>query len=197
LEQDRVFLLRQGEEPRGIIAAGWATGPSFEDAHWNDDSDGNAWYAPIRFDRVLNPATDPLLPSTAFRSGPLSRVRWNTQASGIEVPPDAAALLEEEWNCHLVRIDGTRPAQLDARCAPLVFFRVAWMDRYQGFAGGDTMTGGGAYVAENGFGHEMFNFRPFRGSLYGYVQPPGRRDRWDEARINLTRLGVEAGIDSL
>jgi hypothetical protein len=80
----------------------------------------------------------------------------------------------------------------DPFSTPLVFFRVARMDRYQGVAGGDTMTGGGAYVEEHGFGHEMFNFLPFQGSVYGYVQPPGRKDRWDEARINLTRLGAAA-----
>lgn len=26
--------------------------------------------------------------------------------------------------------------------------------------------------------------------MYGYAQPPGSRDHWDEARINLTRLGA-------
>ncbi|WP_161967496.1 DUF3883 domain-containing protein [Fimbriiglobus ruber] len=70
------------------------------------------------------------------------------------------------------------------------------MDRYRGVIGGDTMTGGGAYVAEHGFGHEMFNFLPFQGYVYGYVQPPGRKDRWDEARIKLTRLGA-SGSDIL
>lgn len=76
---------------------------------------------------------------------------------------------------------------------PVIFLRVAWMTRYQGIAGGDSPVGGGAYVAEHGFGHEIYNFQPFDGSVYGYAQPPGRKDKWSDAKINLTRLG--AGSD--
>lgn len=35
----------------------------------------------------------------------------------------------------------------------MIFLRVAWMTRYQGITAGDTPVGGGAYVAEHGFGH--------------------------------------------
>src|SRR5262245_3305193 len=80
--------------------------------------------------------------------------------------------------------------QLDPFSVPMIFLRIGWMDHYQGIAGGDTIASGGAYISEHGFGHEIFNFQPFRGTVYGYGQPPGRRDRWDEAKINLTRLGA-------
>ncbi|HVK18913.1 MAG TPA: DUF3883 domain-containing protein [Fimbriiglobus sp.] len=81
-------------------------------------------------------------------------------------------------------------SQPDPFAVRMVFLRVARMDRYQGVTGGDTMSGGGSFVADHGFGHEMFNYQPFQGTMYGYVQPPGGRGRWDEARINLTRLGA-------
>jgi hypothetical protein len=71
----------------------------------------------------------------------------------------------------------------------MVFLRIGWMTRYQGTSGGDTISGGGAYVTEHGFGHEIFNFLPFRGAMYGYVQPPGRENRWQETTIRLERLG--------
>ena len=85
--------------------------------------------------------------------------------------------------------------QPDPFAVRMIFLRVAWMNRYQGFTGGDTMTGGGAYVAEHGFGHEMFNFRPFQGSVYGYGQPPrgGRRIEYHRASINIDRLDAAPG----
>ncbi len=64
------------------------------------------------------------------------------------------------------------------------------MDRYQGLTNGDTISRGGGYITDHGFGHEIFNFQPFQDKVYGYVQPPGRKDRWEEAKINLNRLGA-------
>lgn len=79
----------------------------------------------------------------------------------------------------------------------MVFFKVGWMDRYQGISGSDTISSGGAYVAEHGYGHEIFNFQPFQNTVYGYVQPPGHKDQWEAARINLTRLGALADDESV
>jgi len=76
--------------------------------------------------------------------------------------------------------------------SPMIFLRVAWMTRYAGIAGGDTPVGGGAFVAEHGFGHEIFNFQPFQNAVFGYAQPPGRKDKWSDAKINLTRLDSSA-----
>lgn len=82
--------------------------------------------------------------------------------------------------------------QPDPFATPMILFRIAWMTRYQGMVSGDTPVGGGAYVAEHGFGHEIFNFQPFQRAMYGYGQPPGRKDKWSDAKINLTRLGAGA-----
>src|SRR5262245_49145268 len=81
--------------------------------------------------------------------------------------------------------------------SPLLFLRVGWMDRYEGVAAGDSITGGGAYIAEDGFGHEVFNFKPFNGVVYGYAQPPGRKNQWEKARIDLTRIGADRRAESL
>ena len=49
---------------------------------------------------------------------------------------------------------------------PLLVLRVGYMDRYEGPA---TITSGGAYIAANGVGGEVFNFKPSRGKCYGYA----------------------------
>ena len=85
---------------------------------------------------------------------------------------------------------------MDEECDPfdqkMVFLRVGWMHRYRGITGGDTISGGGAYVTEHGYGHEVFNFQPFKEAMYGYVQPPGHHERWMNGKINLSRLGASA-----
>lgn len=87
--------------------------------------------------------------------------------------------------------------QPDPFSVRMVFFRVGWMDHYQGITENDTISSGGAYIAQHGFGHEIFNFQPFQGAMYGYVQPPSRRDRWNAAKINLARLGAMADHRSI
>jgi len=50
--------------------------------------------------------------------------------------------------------------------APLLVLRVGYMERYDG---PDTITSGGAYIAENGVGGEVYNFKPSYGKCYGYA----------------------------
>jgi hypothetical protein len=64
------------------------------------------------------------------------------------------------------------------------------MDQYRGVTADDTPSGGGAYVRERGFGHEAFNFEPYRNEYYGYVQATG-------SGVNLQRLGGAPGDDQL
>ena len=69
---------------------------------------------------------------------------------------------------------------------PRVFFmNVGWMTAYEGLKG-DTITGGGEYVTKHGFGHEIFNFKPYRGRYYGY-------GRAANDTIALERLGAPEG----
>lgn len=54
------------------------------------------------------------------------------------------------------------------------------MEQYDGVAG-DQPSGGGSFIATEGYGYEIFNFRPFGGHFYGFVESHGR--------IALERLG--------
>lgn len=47
----------------------------------------------------------------------------------------------------------------------------------------DQIVGGGSFVQEHGFGHEIFNYQSYSGHLYGYVQPVGKT-------IRIERLGA-------
>jgi hypothetical protein len=87
---------------------------------------------------------------------------------------------------------------MDAASSPTIFLRIGWMSRYRGLTVGDEIKGGGAFVAEHGYGHEIFNFRPFEGRVYGYVQPPGTAyNDQPGSGIDLQRLGAGRGDDSL
>ena len=98
---DRVFLLRQGSEPRGIMASGAARSRVYEDSHWERGRRGSANFVDVRLDTLLDPEQDGVLPLARLRSGALREVHWSTQASGIEIPPAAAVALEQAWSAHL------------------------------------------------------------------------------------------------
>ncbi|MDN2583101.1 DUF3883 domain-containing protein [Aquibium sp. ELW1220] len=54
----------------------------------------------------------------------------------------------------------------------IIVFHTAWMAKYDGDRA-SLSAGGFKYVAENGSGGEMFNFRDIDGTCYGYVPPTG------------------------
>jgi len=72
----------------------------------------------------------------------------------------------------------------------LLFCNVGWMERYQGLGFGDTISGGGAFVKEEGRGHEVCNFSDVNGDFYGYVQPPGQQ-------IDIDRIGADPEDESI
>jgi 5-methylcytosine-specific restriction protein A len=91
----RLFMLRQGKEPRGIFASGWATSDWYEGPNWRGP--GYCHYLDLVYDMLLDPARDAILPREALRSGKLARMYWDTQASGVGIPDEIAAELERTW----------------------------------------------------------------------------------------------------
>jgi len=67
----------------------------------------------------------------------------------------------------------------------IVFCNIGWMKHYDGIRG-DSIQRGGAYN-KHSVGHEVCNFTPCNGSVYGYVQPTGR--------ISVERLGAQKDAD--
>ncbi len=71
----------------------------------------------------------------------------------------------------------------------LLFLNVAEMSKYRGLAG-DTIRGGGKSVSLRGFGNEIFNFKPYKGKMYGYGATP-------HGAIRLERLGAAKDDESV
>ena len=74
---ERVFLLKQGAKPTGVVASGYTPSDSYQADPW--DGDGTANMVDVEFDRILNP--DNPLP-TEFATGPPARFYWVITASG-------------------------------------------------------------------------------------------------------------------
>lgn len=95
---DRVYLLRQGPEPRGIVASGWTTSEGYADVHW-DDPGRTANYVDVGWDALV-PMDEPL--ATSLLLTDVAQVDWNhLLSSGVEVEVAATARLNELWRAHL------------------------------------------------------------------------------------------------
>jgi len=55
------------------------------------------WRVDVRFDTLLDPLHDHLLPRKFLRSAPFSGMHWDTQMSGVRIPDRIAAALETVW----------------------------------------------------------------------------------------------------
>lgn len=111
---DRLFMLRQRVEPRGIFGSGWATSAPYEDDHWDAASHmPTALYVDVEFDRLLNPEHERILAREELSQGVLGNMYWDAQASGTTIPNDIARELEKKWSAFLgkrkKRIRKTRP----------------------------------------------------------------------------------------
>jgi len=70
----------------------------------------------------------------------------------------------------------------------MVFFNIAWMREYKGNWTVDVPVNGGSFIRQNGWGGEVYNFQPYNGMLYGYVEPGAVARGGRQRRINITRL---------
>ncbi len=93
---DRVFMLRQGAEPRGLFASGWAVSVPYEDAHWEDDA-RTGRYIDVCLDVLLDPDSTPIFERDRLNEEPLDKAHWDTQSSGIVIPEPVAEALEMRW----------------------------------------------------------------------------------------------------
>jgi len=101
IKSDRVFLIRLGTEPKGICGSGWVTSKKFfEYIHWDQEKQKRgelARYIKLRFDKLLDPEHESILPRMALDQGILARMHWDSQTSGISIPDEVANELEKLW----------------------------------------------------------------------------------------------------
>lgn len=93
---DRVYLIRLGVHPKGIVAKGTVTGGSYEDTDWRDPDKTR------RYIRFLAEETRPncesgLLPLVLLEKLSQGSFKWSSQSSGIVIPPTLASQLENAW----------------------------------------------------------------------------------------------------
>lgn len=94
----RAFILKQGDEPRGLVASGWTTREPFEDLHYDPPRAAvgeTAFYVDIAPDVLAPTATAPVDPRTVV--GPLAAVNWGVPASGTSLVGPAAEAVEVLW----------------------------------------------------------------------------------------------------
>lgn len=104
----RVFLLRQGVEPKGIVASGWVTRAPFSAPHWDEAraaKGDNAFFIMFAADALINPEVTPPLDLREFTSGPLAEMQTDAPASGNSIPESVAVALSDVWAAHAGKSD--------------------------------------------------------------------------------------------
>ncbi|HEY2027697.1 MAG TPA: hypothetical protein VGH20_00685 [Myxococcales bacterium] len=89
---DRLWLLRQGVEPRGIVARGRAVSDWYEGPGWRRLG-VPCHYVDWEIEVLLDAAREPILPRELLST--LGPMNWNTMVSGITVPEPVARELEK------------------------------------------------------------------------------------------------------
>ncbi len=94
---DRLFLLRQSLEPRGLIAIGYVERSPYEDVHWDEDRKKKGERALFVFAAWEYFSSDPVIPREHLNHDPFNAVYWNTQKSGITISDDIGDILERQF----------------------------------------------------------------------------------------------------
>lgn len=122
----RSYLLRQHSD-RGIVAAGYFTSEVYPEDHW-DGSGRLANYAEVAWTTWL--PVDERLPVEVLKAN-VPMVVWDRiQGSGIQVPADAAALLDNLWEDHLASL-GREPVRLADEVQPSATYREGAVTRIE------------------------------------------------------------------
>lgn len=95
-EGDRVYLIRIGEEPRGIVASGIVTQPVFSDSDWKDPEKQRS-YIKFRIEDLRIACNEGSLPMLLLERQ-FSEQQWSPLSSGIAISSDYTTKLESLWD---------------------------------------------------------------------------------------------------
>jgi len=95
---DRLFVHKQGDEPRGIVLAGYALSEVYQGRNWRRGKKKPANFVDVEPEEMVSPehplSIDVLKPANIVKN-------WDRlQGSGIHVPDPGAQRLEELWRAH-------------------------------------------------------------------------------------------------
>ncbi|CAM5225542.1 McrB family protein [Alishewanella longhuensis] len=93
---DRFYLMRVGEEPKGIVASGTVVRESFADTDWRDQHKTKR-YIGILPDQTRPKPINGMVTLEQLKTKVSSKFKWTPESSGIEIYPDVATLLDAVW----------------------------------------------------------------------------------------------------
>lgn len=107
----RFFMMKQGEEPRGIIGSGYTTSDGYEDDTWREDGDADksAKFNDIRLEVLLDPSRQTIISRDELLEIDNRPIFWGTPSSGIRIPDIVAAQVESRWK-DVLKLNGTSQA---------------------------------------------------------------------------------------
>lgn len=97
---DKVYLIKLGNQPRGIIASGTIISDYFESDHWNEEKRKKGETVrriKIDFDRILNFENDIILSQQELKNK-FPRQQWSPQGSGISIKDEYTDSLSKLWD---------------------------------------------------------------------------------------------------
>jgi hypothetical protein len=97
---DRLFLIRLGKEPKGIMGSGYSVSAPYKGPHYSGETGKTAAYVQLKWDALLDPERDKVLPLVELRQS-IPEINWTTNSSGIVIAPNARSRLEQMWKSHL------------------------------------------------------------------------------------------------
>ena len=105
----RVFLIRLGVDPRGILGSGYTTGEVADQEHWQPErraAGDRMNRVPIRFDVLVRL---PLIRRAELEGKQFAGYKWDTQMSGVRIPAEVAQELELLWS---QRVEGAKRGEV-------------------------------------------------------------------------------------
>lgn len=93
---DRVFLVRVGLDPKGIVGSARITRAPYADQHWSGEAGKTATYVDLKWDTLQRPGEAPLALAD-LRTHIDADYKWTPQASGMSMSLRVAARLESAW----------------------------------------------------------------------------------------------------
>ena len=95
---DRIFLIRLGKEPRGIMGSGYAKSSYYIAPHWDGTQGKTSNYINIDFDILINPNVNSLFGKELLEASDINGIQlWFTQQSGISIKHEVVENLESNW----------------------------------------------------------------------------------------------------
>lgn len=96
---DEIFLMKTGDEPRGIIAHGYISKEAYDADHYDSDKASKgvkANHIDAEFDMILDYETDPIILQEDLKVK-IPNQQWSPQSSGIEIKEPELSDLKKMW----------------------------------------------------------------------------------------------------